>query len=88
MKQKISRFEFAIMETISPEEAKNFEPRTEQEEINLRQQNLLNQVKNLVISDKAGQSEQLPSCECDNVEVFYGWGNQKCFSCKDCGRTW
>lgn len=37
----------------------------------------------------SGQSEQLPkSCECDNVEIFNGWGNEKCIRCIDCGRVW
>jgi hypothetical protein len=37
----------------------------------------------------SGQSEQLPnSCECDNVETFNGWGNEKCIRCIDCGRVW
>jgi hypothetical protein len=36
----------------------------------------------------SGQSEQLPnSCECDNVETFNGWGNEKCIRCIDCGRV-
>lgn len=39
--------------------------------------------------DVSGRSEQLPnSCECDNVETFNGWGNEKCFRCIDCGRVW
>ena len=37
----------------------------------------------------SGRSEQLPnSCECDNVETFNGWGNEKCIRCIDCGRVW
>lgn len=54
MKTKISQFEFAIMETITPDEAKKFEPRTDVEELNLRQQKLLNQVKNLSIHNVVG----------------------------------
>ena len=78
MKQKISRFEFAIMETITPEEAKNFEPRTEQEEINLRQQNLLNQVKNLVIADVVVPKGTL----CDHDWQFIGSvGQEHCHKC-------
>ena len=50
MKQKMSQFEFSIMETIQPEEAKKFKPRTDAEELNLRQQKILKQVKNLFIS--------------------------------------
>lgn len=43
----------------------------------------------LRIHDVVGRSEQLPnSCECDNVETFNGWGNEKCFRCIDCGRVW
>lgn len=49
MKTKISRFEFAIMEVASPDEANDYEPRTEQEELNLRQKKLLTQVINLSI---------------------------------------
>lgn len=32
MKKKLSRFEFAILQSIQPEKAKDFEPYTEQEE--------------------------------------------------------
>lgn len=39
--------------------------------------------------DVSGRIEQLPnSCECDNVETFNGWGNEKCIRCIDCGRVW
>ena len=55
MKQKISQFEFAIMETIQPDEAKKFKPRTDVEELNLRQQKILKQVKNLFISHTTGE---------------------------------
>ncbi len=51
MKKKISRFEFAIMQTIVPDEAEEFEPRTEREELNMRQKKLLEQTKNLHIKD-------------------------------------
>jgi len=44
--------------------------------------------KQLNISDVSLQSEQLPSCECENVETYNGWGNEKCFRCIDCGRVW
>ena len=49
MKNKISQFEFAIMEAITPETTKDYEPRTDAEELNLRQENLLKHVKNLNI---------------------------------------
>lgn len=40
-------------------------------------------------ADVVGRSEQLSnSCECDNVETFNGWGNEKCIRCIDCGRVW
>lgn len=45
--------------------------------------------KNFALADVSGRSEQLSnSCECDNVETFNGWGNEKCIRCIDCGRVW
>jgi hypothetical protein len=45
--------------------------------------------KEMHLQAVSGQSQQLPkSCECDNVETFKGWGNEKCYRCKDCGRVW
>lgn len=47
------------------------------------------EVNKLSLGAVSGQSEQLPnSCECDNVETFNGWGNEKCIRCIDCGRVW
>lgn len=52
-------------------------------------QDLLKALEELLQPAVSGQSEQLPnSCECDNVETFNGWGNEKCFRCVDCGRVW
>jgi hypothetical protein len=47
------------------------------------------ELKKLRVTDVSGRSELLPnSCECDNVETFNGWGNEKCIRCIDCGRVW
>lgn len=47
------------------------------------------ELKNLQLGTVSGRSEQSPnSCECDNVETFNGWGNEKCFRCIKCGRIW
>lgn len=52
-------------------------------------QDLLKALEELLQPAVSGRSEQLPnSCECDNVETFNGWGNEKCFRCIDCGRVW
>jgi hypothetical protein len=46
-KEKISAFEFAIMEIADPEEAKKYKPLTKQEENEIRVDNLINQAKKL-----------------------------------------
>lgn len=42
------------------------------------------QVKKEIENHKKDNS----SCECDNVETFNGWSNEKCIRCIDCGRVW
>lgn len=47
MKKRISSFEFAIMETLTPEEAKNYEPYTSEEESQQRRDNVKRQMNKL-----------------------------------------
>ncbi len=47
LKEKISRFEYAIMKIACPDEIENFEPYTESEEMEVRRNELLNQAKKL-----------------------------------------
>ena len=49
MKKKVSAFEFAIMNAADPEYAKYFEPRTREEELQLREANLKEQAKRIRI---------------------------------------
>lgn len=50
-KIKISRFEFAIMEVADPIEAANYEPFTEQEELQQRRDKLLDAADKLKINN-------------------------------------
>jgi hypothetical protein len=46
-KKKVSRFEYAIMQYADPEEAKKLEPRTEEEEVEIRKENIRRQLRRI-----------------------------------------
>lgn len=48
-KKVISQFEFAIMEVADPEEAKKHRPRTDEEELELRKENLEKVIRQIKI---------------------------------------
>lgn len=50
-KEKMSRFEFAIMEAIEPEKAKQFEPYTKSEEKEMRVQKLKEKASKLRLTN-------------------------------------
>lgn len=45
--KKISRFEFAIMQVADPKESENYHPYTEDEEISMRENNILDTAKKI-----------------------------------------
>lgn len=59
MKKKISAFEYAIMQTITPEETKNYEALSREEEMESRENKLINQAKKLKIKFEDGKTSHL-----------------------------
>ncbi len=69
-KKKISGFEFAIMEVADPEEAKNNEPFTKEEEINLRKESLLKTAKDLKIIKMDSKQEAIQKAYGEHWETI------------------
>lgn len=77
MKQKVSRFEYAIMKIADPIEAEKHEPYTEQEEIEFREQKLISSAKLVVIKKWMKLSEVLKEFKCGYKDLILKSSSQK-----------